>query len=229
MNSPLEVRAGRESCVMYDIGWRGFEKFLDEIGNRRLRVTYDRGNLETQLPLSMRERYRRVIVMLFGKLALEIESLRIVSLGSTTLCREDLDCGIEPDECYYKTSPVEIRGIEPLDLTCNPPPDLAVEVDITHNVLDRMGVYASLGVPELWRIDGANLEVYRLDATRQYHRHEGSVFFPFLPLREVVEVVQLGVGILEEGQLMRSLGKWVRTRVQPLWEAHRKQSLGGES
>ena len=49
-----------------------------------------------------------------------------------------------------------------LDLTVDPPPDLAIEVDISRSSIDKLGIYADLGVPELWFYDGQSLVVRRL-------------------------------------------------------------------
>lgn len=46
-----------------------------------------------------------------------------------------------------------MRGKETITLLVDPPPDLAIEVDSTSSSLDRMGIYAALGVPEVWRYD----------------------------------------------------------------------------
>ncbi len=92
-----------------------------------------------------------------------------------------------------------------------------------------MEVYRNLGVPEIWRFDGTTLQVYRLNAERQYQLQERSQFFPFLPMDELALVVQRSSEILDEGQLLRSLGAWVRTRVLPLMQAPGNQPPAGES
>ena len=43
----------------------------------------------------------------------------------TTFRREDLEKGLEPDQCYYITNEPKIRGKLELDLSVDPPPDLA--------------------------------------------------------------------------------------------------------
>jgi Uma2 family endonuclease len=223
------TQRGRDCFVMYNIGWQGYNKILEVVGNREYRITYSQGNLELMSPLPVHERYKHVFACFFAMMALEIESFHVVALASTTFRREDLDRGIEPDECYYITSPVEITGNEAFDLSRNPPPDLAVEVDITRSVLDRMDVYRNLGVPEIWRFDGTTLQVYRLNAARQYQLQERSQFFPFLPMDELALVVQHSADILDEGQLLRTLGTWVRTRALPLMQAQGNQPLTGDS
>ena len=83
--------------------------------------------------------------------------------GSTTFNREDVDRGLEPDECYYIANAGRVADRSQLNLETDPPPDLAIEIEITRNVLDRLGIYAALGVPEVWRFDG---EIARRFAAR---------------------------------------------------------------
>ena len=118
-------------------------------------------------PSSMHERYnclfRRMIETLTEELAIPIKGA-----GSTTFKREDLERGLEPDSCFYLANERRIRGKRELDLTIDPPPDLAIEIDITSSSLDRQGIYAALGVPEIWRFDGESLRVYQLQPDGTY-------------------------------------------------------------
>ncbi len=88
--------------------------------------------------------------------------LEIRSLGSRTCDREDSAKGLEPDQCYYIQHEAEVRGVVQIDLAHYPPPDLAVEIDITSSSLNRLSIYSALGIPELWRFDGASLTIYTL-------------------------------------------------------------------
>ncbi len=76
------------------------------------------------------------------------------SLGSVTLKQKDLLAALEPDECYYIQHADDIEGKDRLDLNIDPPPDLAIEVDIMSRSVARQPIYAALGIPELWRFDG---------------------------------------------------------------------------
>jgi len=82
--------------------------------------------------------------------------------GSTTFRRRDLEAGIEPDRCFYIQNQPALRGKRTLDLSIDPPPDLAIEVEISERLLDRVGIYERLGVPELWRNDGKRSRVMLL-------------------------------------------------------------------
>src|SRR5262249_44955535 len=154
------------------------------LGEQRVRLTYDRGTLELMTPSYRHEHYK----MLLGRLLetwTEEHDIPIRSGGSTTFHREDVDRGLEPDQCYYIQHEYAVRGKEEIDLASDPPPDLAIEVDITSSVLNRLAIYAALGVPEVWRYNGIRLEVYRLGTDRTYVRSDQSLTFPSLPLTDI--------------------------------------------
>jgi Uma2 family endonuclease len=204
--------------VLYGVGWEGYEKILEVIGERHIRVTYDRGDLELMSPLPLHEVYKKCFGRLFDDLADELD-IHIVGCGSTTFRRQDLDRGLEPDECFYLTSAARVRDFRTVNLATDPPPDLAVEIDITSTCLNRMGVYAGLGVPELWRFDGTTLEVYLLGAGGEYEPAPGSRALPFLPLDEVVPLLHRSAELGDDRQVVRSLRAWVRERVVPAFRA----------
>ncbi len=105
--------------------------------------------------------------------------------GATTLKIQFKQRGLEPDECYYVLNEPRVRGKKDIDLATEPPPDLAIEVDISHSSLDKMGIYADLGVPELWLYDGTSLRVFQLQSQGNYARQQQSPAFPFLDLNEI--------------------------------------------
>ena len=139
---------------------------------------------------------------------------------STTFRRLDLDRGLEPDECYYIDNAARLLGKAEIDLRRDPPPDLAIEVDITSSSLDRMGVYAALGVPELWRFDGQSLQVYRLGPKGAYEPVDRSPNFPSLPPAEVVGFLHQSL-TTDDTSLARSFRAWVRERIVPTWKGSR--------
>jgi hypothetical protein len=91
---------------------------------------------------------------------------------------------------------------------------LAIEVDVMRSCLDRMGIYAALGVPELWRFDGESLELCGLQADRTYALRTSSLSFPFLPLADVTRFLLLGE-TMDETPWIRSFRDWVRAEVAP--------------
>jgi Uma2 family endonuclease len=128
--------------------------------------------------------------------------------GMTTFRREDLERGLEPDRCYYVMNEPSVRTKLELDLSKDPPPDLAIEVEVTTSVEKRMRVYAGLGVPEVWRFDGDALTVNHLVANGEYVGAERSKVFPFLPVRELVRFVKM-YDRVGESEAVKAFRDWV--------------------
>jgi Uma2 family endonuclease len=208
------TQAGAQRFVLYGVGWDGYETMLELVGNRPIRLTYDRGNLELMSPSHEHERFnclsRRLIETLTEKLGIPIRSC-----GSTTFRRRDLDRGLEPDACYYLAHLAEVRGKKHLDLTVDPPPDLAIEIDITSSPLDRQGIYAALGVPEIWRFDGTTLRIIRRQADGSYAPCAHSPSFPFLPPEDFVRRLLQGEEADDDTDWGRSVREWVRDELAP--------------
>jgi Uma2 family endonuclease len=214
VRQPRTWPTGEQRLLLHAVDWKTYEKFLDAVGERPLRLTYDRGNLEIVAPSYNHEWWKRRFGFLIPLLGAEL-GLEIQGAGSTTFRREDVERGLEPDECFYVGEhAMLVRGPRALDLNQDPPPDLVVEVEISPAALDRPGMYAALGVPELWRFDGANLRVYRLGADRAYSECERSPTFPALPLGEFLQYLQDTAELSETG-LLRSFPERVRAHVLP--------------
>jgi Uma2 family endonuclease len=217
--SPELFQAQR--LVVYGVNWQTYEKVLDAFADRPIRITYDRGNLELMSPLPIHEVYKCLFLRLIDDLSDALD-FAMKACGSTTFRREDLDRGLEPDECFYLANLSRVRSWTRIDLTVDPPPDLAVEVDNTNSSLDRMGIYAALGVPELWRFDGETLQAHELVAG-VYLPRPHSPTFPFLPLAEIVSLLDQSITITDDRELRRNIRSWVRDRVVPLHHARQQQ------
>jgi Uma2 family endonuclease len=144
-------------------------------------------------------------------------NIPLQSGGSTTFDREDLDRALEPDECYYLKNEPAVRDKDEIDLSVDPPPDLAVEIDISRSSLNRMGIYAAMGVPEVWRYDGETLRVYLRQADGTCLESERSQNFPFLPLASVAAFLKRRYE-MNETQLVRAFRTWVREQVAKGWQ-----------
>ena len=66
-----------------------------------------------------------------------------------------------------------------IDFAVDPPPDIAVEIDVHHDSLSKFSIYAGLEVPEIWRYDGEQLTILILQEDR-YVAQEMSLAFPML-------------------------------------------------
>jgi Uma2 family endonuclease len=197
-----------DRVVLRDISWHTYQSLLKDFERQpAIRLTFDRGILEIRMPQTPHESYKK----LFGRLVetLTEESDReIRSLGSMTCAREDLARGLEPDQCYYIQNERAVWDKEKIDLSIDPPPDLAIEIDITSSSLDRLQIYAALGVPEIWRYDGRSLLFYCLEGT-EYQLRERSSVFPSLTTADIDRFVQLKK-TTPENALIRLFRGWVR-------------------
>jgi len=198
--------------VLCGIAWSTYEALLADMEHSGTRLTYDRGYLEMMSPSDEHERLKRLIGRLIEALTEEL-SIPIRSAGSTTFKLELQRRGLEPDECYYVASEPKVRGRDELDLSVDPPPDLAVEVEVTSDIIDKLPIYADLGVPEIWRYDGEHLRVVRLQGDRTYAEQERSSAFPFLPIAEVQRFLDQR-NATDETSWIRSFRMWVRARAQ---------------
>jgi Uma2 family endonuclease len=173
--------AGNQHLILHDVSWKLYTQLLREVGNRAIRMTFNEGELEIMSPLPEHEKYKKRIGRMIEIISLE-SNIPMEPLGSTTFALEDLLKGLEADECYYIQHSAEIRGKKRLNLTIDPPPDLAVEVDITSRSIRREPIYAALGVPEIWRFANSRLAILHLGAKGTYRTASRSKSFPFLPI-----------------------------------------------
>jgi Uma2 family endonuclease len=106
----------------------------DFADSRTTRVAYDQRTLEIMMPSYQHERLKNLLTTLFEAIATGL-NLDFENAGSTTFKREDAARGFEPDTCFYVQRVAAVRGKLRLDLATEPPPDLVIEVDITHPFL----------------------------------------------------------------------------------------------
>jgi Uma2 family endonuclease len=172
---PNNITLAEQRVVFHNITWQGYQQILTALGDSRSsRLIYDQGTLEITMPLEEHESATRLIELFIRILVVEM-GLKIKTMGSTTLNRPDLQRSAEPDNCYYIQNQFKVAG-KKVDLNTDPPPDLIVEVDITHSDINKLNFYASMGVPEFWRYNGQTLQIYQLE-NHQYIEVEISPTF----------------------------------------------------
>ncbi|CAD0219457.1 Uma2 family endonuclease [Planktothrix agardhii] len=182
-----EHRADR--VVLYNISWQQFENLLINLGQTRAaRIAYDNGTFEIMTPLPKHEYYKEAIGISIQDIAEELD-INYESYGSTTWKREARLAGIEPDNCFYFQNEAKIRGRLELNLNQDPPPDLALEIDMTHKSLNRFPIYARLGIPEIWCYDSGELKIYQLQQ-ETYGEVETSSVFPMLRVQEIPTIIE---------------------------------------
>ena len=168
-----------------DVSWREFESILQELGeSRSSRIAYSQDTLEIMVPLPDHER-SKVLISDIVKILLRHQGRDWESLGSTTFRGEFRTAGVEPDDCFYIANYAAVIGKSRIDLTVDPPPDLAIESDYTSKT--KLDAYIALQVPELWIYD-RGLKLYALKG-EDYIEVESSPTFPGLPIKTMVEQV----------------------------------------
>jgi Uma2 family endonuclease len=203
--------ASTQRVVLRNISWQTFETMLADMGeDRASRITYDQGMLEIMTPLMPHEYWKCLIERLIFVLGEEL-NLEIFPTGSTTLKREDLQRGVEPDSSYYIQNETLVRNKTEINLISEPPPDLVVEIDLTSSSLDKFQIYASLGVMEIWRYDEGVLKIYQLQ-DGQYIECNNSLTFAHLPLIEIPRFLEESQRIGVMG-MARNFRNWVREQI----------------
>jgi Uma2 family endonuclease len=148
--------------TFHDVSWEEYEEFLRDIGEARgLRVSYDDGKLQVMTISSEHESYAWFIGKLMATISLRLR-IEIRFFGSATIKKKRKKKGNEPDACFYVQSASVIGNKVKLDFETDPPPDIALEIDIHHESRAKLPIYAALGVPEVWIFDGRKLTIYLL-------------------------------------------------------------------
>ena len=199
----------QQHLVMHDVSWAFYQQVLEQIGNGSLRVTFDRGSMEITGSLLEHERAKGAVIRLLEMMTLEME-IESVNLGSTTFYREDAQVGLDPDVCFYLRNSGRIRGMKRFDPAKYPPPDLVIEMDIIARLILRLPIYAALGVPELWRFNGAEVEVLVLQSGT-YIRAKRSPTFPLLPMDRFSEFIARALAE-EQTSVVREFRDWLRSK-----------------
>ena len=201
--------AAEERITLPNVRWSFYETLLQEVGEHRtVRIAYDRGTLELMSPLSPHERSKRLLEKLIDALLEELDQ-PAVSVGSMTCKRQDLDRGAEPDTGYYIQQEQAVRTKETIDLNIDPPPDLVLEVEYSSPAIDKLDLYAALGIPELWRYDGQSLRLYQLQQG-QYRETQTSLVFPSIPLTELPRFLQTAKQ-MGELVMIKQFRAWIHT------------------
>jgi Uma2 family endonuclease len=171
------------------VAWETYERLLADDEERRVpRLTYDRGVLEAVSPSPEHEEDAdtlRLIVMLVSA-ALGIPIRR---LGATTFRRRDVQRGFEADGSFYIQHEPLVRGRRNFDLAVDPPPDLVVEIEVSRSAISKLPLYAAMGVPEVWRSDGAAVVIHLL-AGDVYRTAGASAALPILTAERLTRLLR---------------------------------------
>ena len=190
-----------QRLILQAISWEFYEQLLDEFkSSNALHFAYDNGILEVEVPLGKHEIPITLLADLVSNLCVE-KDIEVRNVGSTTFRKRAKAKGIEPDTAFYIQNEKKVRGLLDLDLSKNPPPDLAIEVDVTSPSLNKMPIYAGLGISEVWLYKGKKVEFLKL-VGEKYEPIKNSIALPFLTAEKATEFLQTG--------LKESYNKWIK-------------------
>jgi Uma2 family endonuclease len=206
----IECVGAEQRLQLRGISWQTYLELRDSPENEHIDMTYNQGELEMMSPSKTHEQYASLIDRLLHAWTLEW-NIDIQSCRTMTCKREDLQRGFEPDNCYYVRNEAVVRSKTKLDFSVDPPPDLAVEIDLGDSGTAKLTIYAAFGVPEVWWFDGRALRVFAIGDNGQYQQRPSSVSFPNL-LPAEVEKVLARLGTASETALVRSFRQWVLTQ-----------------
>jgi Uma2 family endonuclease len=201
-----------QSLLLEGVNWKTYSRLLNALNERpTLRLTYDRGRLEIMTLSHEHENYSYILGRFVDALTEEL-NLPVKGGRSTTFRQRRKRRGLEPDNCWWIASELLVRGKDRIDLRVDPPPDLAMEIDVTHSSLDRLAIYAALRVPEVWRREGETLVCYLLGNDGKYIVSRTSRAFPGLAPADLMRFLALR-GQMDENALIRQFRAWVRQQL----------------
>lgn len=198
-----------QRLLLHDVRWDSYVAIGNALQDRpALRMTYDRGSLEFMTTSPRHEIYKKWLGRIIETLAEECQAA-ITTAGQMTFQRPELERGLEADDCFWIAHEPQMRGKLTWDPAIDPPPDLALEIEVSRSVLNRMSIYAAIGVPEVWRFDGTTLRIELLQADRMYQSAPSSLSFPKVPVAKLVPFLEPSETV-DYLSVIRAVRAWVR-------------------
>jgi Uma2 family endonuclease len=201
-----------QRVILHGVSWATYERLLADFqDSHAAHFAYDEGRLEIMVLSAEHEEYKDVITLLINVLAEEMD-IDVRSFGSTTFQRADLERGFEPDGCFYIQHEAQVRGKKKLDLMVDPPPDLMIEIDISRPSLNKLPMYAQMGVGEVWRYDGRRLTIFKLEGSVYIERAE-SAALPNVTGETLTNFAEEGKQ-LKRTAWLRRVREWAQQRIE---------------
>jgi Uma2 family endonuclease len=203
---------GEQHLVLRNVPWENYVAIGQLFADRpALRLTYDRGTLEFMTTSSRHEIFKHWLGRFVETIA-EESSKPIAPAGSMTFQREDLERGFEPDNCYWIAKEPAVRGKLTWEADKDPPPDLMLEIEVSHSALARMKIFAAFHVPEVWCFDGQAIRIDLLQSDGSYLRSEHSLAFPTIPITELVQFLKM-IETTDYLSAVAAVRAWVRAHI----------------
>ena len=200
-----------QPVLMDGVSWETYEALLADGGDRRqTRMAFDQGVLEIVTP-SYEHEHAGNIVTRVAEALMDARRQDYAPAGSTTFKDQRVGRGFEPDASYYVEHAARVRGLTRIDLDSDPPPDLVIEIDVTHTSLDKLPVYAALGVAEVWRHQRDRVQMYLLEAG-SYVEVDDSTVIPGLSAARLTAFVRDGL-TMSRPDWWQGVEAWVRETI----------------
>lgn len=215
--TPTTLQGGGQFVELPNISWAQYVAISEAIGERpNPRLIYLDGSLEIVVTSRHHDWYAERL----AQLTVEVASVCRIpweDAGTATYQREKKEAAVEGDKTFYLGPNAEImRGSVNIDLDTQPPPDLAIEVEVSHSANRAMKVWGRLGVPEVWRFDPQRDKIgfwkRREDGT--YEPIDHSLGLPALTPADVLDQMKLAES-LGSSEWFDQLRAWVRATVLP--------------
>ena len=204
---PAPVERG-QNLILHGVSWETYERLLADFqDSHAAHFAYDQGVLEIMVLSAEHERPNRTIALLVEEVALEM-GIDVDNVGSHTFKREDLARGFEPDTCFYIQNAERVSGKARIDLAVDPPPDLVIEIDITHPSLEKLPLYAAAGVPEVWRYADNVVTIYCLEES-SYQSQEVSKVLPGVMSQVLSQFMEASIS-MKRTAWIRRVREWAR-------------------
>jgi Uma2 family endonuclease len=217
---PKKPIATEQRIILPNVSWQQFEQLLTELGiERQVRLTYSRGKLEMMTPVEAHERCSKLLESLILVLMDEL-FMQVTTIAPVMLKHFELGYATEPDACYYFRNDATLRHKTELLIPQDPPPDLLVEVALTKSTIDKLPLYAMLGVREVWRyittagddVLKGSLMIYHLQGD-DYLEKRTSLNFPFLPATRILDFLEQSDS-MSLASALRVLRAWIQEQTQ---------------
>ena len=202
---------GEQRIAIHGVSYEFYKQFCKEIGEQPVRLSFNQGCLEIMITKSPHEYFKTLLAKIVEATIFEL-NIPVRSGGAMTFQRDDLKKGFEPDECWWIAHEAVVRNTTDFNFEKDPPPDLAIEIEMSHSLAKRIKIYAAMKVPEVWRFNGIQLRFCILDQEGQYHDAERSLAFPYLSPDHIQPFLSLP-NETDETSRIRGYVRWLREHV----------------
>lgn len=200
--------AGETRIGIHGVSYEFYKLFCEEIGEQPIRLSYNEGCLEIMITKSPHEYFKKMLAKLVEATIFELD-IPVRSGGAMTFQRDDLKKGLEPDECWWIGHESAVRTITEFNFYQDPPPDLAIEVEISHSLARRIKIYEAMRVAEVWRFDGSVLRFCVLGDDGQYAEQTHSKAFSFLRPEDLLPYLSVP-DQEDETRRIKNYVRWLR-------------------